>query len=119
LRAQGGINWAPVGGGVALPHFSARVTLGRDAGSIALLFLREPLPLAEPVPDGGSVTRLFFFIPPSPRAHLDTLALLSRAVAKGPLRLLLEQAASDEQLVNALMAFDRSSAPDYKREEAL
>ena len=28
LHASGGINWAPIGGGFALPHLSARVTLG-------------------------------------------------------------------------------------------
>jgi PTS system nitrogen regulatory IIA component len=86
LRAKGGINWAPVGGGFALPHFSTRVTLGREAGVVALLFLREALPLAEASPDGVAVQRLFFFIPPSPRAHLDTLARLSRAVAAEPKR---------------------------------
>src|SRR5690349_14178367 len=31
LRAKGGINWAPVGGGFALPHLSARVALGRES----------------------------------------------------------------------------------------
>lgn len=118
LRAPGGINWAPAGDGFALPHFSTRVTLGRDAGVIALLLLREPLPLAEPPPDGKSVTRLFFFIPPSPRAHLDTLALLSRAVTREPLRGLVERGAPDAALLAALEALDRMGMPEPKREGA-
>ena len=117
LRAKGGINWAPVGGGFALPHFSTRVTLGRDAGVVALLLLREALPLTEPAPDGVPVTRLFFFIPPSPRAHLDTLARLSRAVAQGPLRGLAERGAPDEELFQALAAADEAGVAEPKRED--
>ena len=117
MRAKGGINWAPVGGGFALPHFSTRVTLGRDAGVVTLLLLREPLPLTETPPDGVPVTRLFFFIPPSPRAHLDTLARLSRVVAQGPLRDLVERGAPDDELFQALAAADASGVAQSKRED--
>ena len=47
LRAKGGVTIAPVGGGFALPHPSARITLGRDSGTVALLLLRDALPLGE------------------------------------------------------------------------
>jgi nitrogen PTS system EIIA component len=107
-----------VGGGFALPHFSTRVTLGRNAGVIALLLLREGLPLSEPPPDSTPVTRLFFFIPPSPRAHLDTLARLSRAVAQGPLRSLAERGAADEELLQALAAADRPGMAEIKNGES-
>lgn len=116
LRAKGGVNWAPIGGGFALPHFSTRVTLGRNAGVITLLLLRDALPLTEPPADGAPVTRLFFFIPPSPRAHLDTLARLSRAIAHGPLRDVVERAASDEELFHALAAADASGGTELKHE---
>jgi PTS system nitrogen regulatory IIA component len=116
LRARGGINWAPVGAGFSLPHFSTRVTLGRGAGVITLLLLREALPLPEPPTDGVPVTRLFFFIPPSPRAHLDTLACLSRAVAQGPLRGLAERGAPDGEIFQALAAADTSVGAESKRE---
>ena len=117
LRGKGGINWAPVGRGFALPHFSTRVTLGRDAGVVALLCLREPLAMTEPSPDGAPVTRLFFFIPPSPRAHLDTLARLSRAVAQGLLRGLVERTAPDEEVFLALVAADGAGVTESKRED--
>lgn len=107
LRAKGGINWAPVGAGFALPHFSTRVTVGRDAGMVALIMLSDALPLDEPPPDGQDVMRLFFFIPPSPRAHLDMLARLSRAVGQGRLRGLVERGAPDEELFEALATADR------------
>ncbi|MCX6899055.1 MAG: PTS sugar transporter subunit IIA [Verrucomicrobia bacterium] len=116
LRAKSGVNWAPIGDGFALPHFSARVTLGRDAGVITLLLLRDVLPLTEPPADGVPVTRLFFFIPPSPRAHLDTLARLSRAIAHGPLRDVVERGAPDEELFQALAAADSSGGAELKHE---
>lgn len=104
LRAPGGITWAPVGSGFALPHPSSRVALGRDSGTVSLILLREPLPLTEPPPDGQPVLRLVFFIAPSPRAHLELLGLLSRQITRGPLRGLLEQAAPDDQILAALAA---------------
>lgn len=118
LRAKGGINWAPVGGGFALPHFSARVTLGRDAGFVSLFFLRDALPLPEPAMDGAPVVRLFFFIPPSPRAHLDTLGRLSRAITKGPLCGLLERGASDPELMQALAVSDASVKAEREGESS-
>lgn len=102
LRASGGVTWAPVGGGLALPHLRAHVALGRDAGLLAILLLRDALPLAEPPPDGVPVTRLLFFIAPSPRAHLDLLAQLSTALKRGPLRELLLKAAPDAEIFAAL-----------------
>lgn len=117
LRTPGGINWAPVGRGFALPHFSTRVSLGREAGVVALLLLRDPLPLAEAAPDGVPITRLFFFIPPSPRAHLDTLARLSRVIARGSLAGLVERGATDEELIGALAVADRVGNGEAKAKE--
>lgn len=102
LRMPGGVTWAPIGGGLALPHLSARVALGRDSGLLAILFLNDPLPLAEPPPDGQPVTRLFFFIAPTPAAHLELLARLSKALTRGPLRQLVLDAAPDAEILAAL-----------------
>lgn len=110
LRSPGGVVWAPVGGGFALPHFSTRVALGREAGTVALLLLREPLAQAGPVPDGVPVTRLFFFLAPSPRAHLDLLGRLTRALEHGPLRGLVLAGASDAELLAAAAAADATTA---------
>ena len=41
LRLAAGVAMAPIGGGFAMPHPSARVSLGRDSGTIALLLLSE------------------------------------------------------------------------------
>lgn len=115
LRARGGLNWAPVGEGFALPHFGTRVTLGREAGMVALIATRTPCPLPEPVLDTVPVTRLLFFIPPSPRAHLELLGKLGKALGRGPLREAVERAAPDEELFAACALFDRSMGPGGAR----
>ncbi len=105
VRQPGGITWAPVGHGLALPHLRSGVALGKDSGVLALLFLRDPLPLARnPPPDGVPVTRLLFFVAPSPRAHLEILAQLSTALTRRGLRQLVLDAAPDQQILEALAA---------------
>ena len=110
LRAPGGVTMAPVGGGFALPHPSARIAVGRDAGTVALICLRDPLPLTEPAVDDAPVTRLFFFLAPSPRAHLDLLGRLGRLLTRGPVRDLVLGGAPDEQILQAVSASDASVA---------
>ncbi len=109
VRAKGGVTMAPVGGGFALPHPSARITLGRDSGTVALLLLRDDLALTEPAADGVPVRRLFFFIAPSPRGHLDLLASLSRNLVQGPLRGLVEKGAQDDEIFQAVEAIDAAA----------
>jgi PTS system nitrogen regulatory IIA component len=100
VRTKDGINWAPVGGGFALPHLRARVALGHDRGAVAVILLRDPLELAE-LPDDIPVSRLFFFIAPSPRAHLELLGKLSRGLSRGPLRERVAAGASDSEILSA------------------
>lgn len=115
LRAEGGVTAAPIGGGFAVPHPSARVALGRDAGTVALLFLREGMLLGEPPADGVAVTRLFFFIAPSPRAHLDLLGRLGRLLSRGPVRDLLTEGATDEEIFRAVAGVDAELAASAAR----
>lgn len=107
LKVPGGINWASVGDGLALPHFGTRVTLGRGSGVVALIMARTGFALPEAPVDGVAVTRLFFFVPPSPRAHLEMLGRLSRAIQGEPLLGLVKSAAPDSEILAALEAFDR------------
>lgn len=109
LRAKGGVTWAPVGGGFALPHPSARVALGRDSGTLAIVLLRDALPLEGPSPDDVPVTSLMFFIAPSPRAHLDVLGRLSRLLSRGPFRELLMHRADDAAIHAAVLAADEQA----------
>ena len=117
LKAKGGINWAPVGDGFALPHFSTRVTLGRETGIVALILLGDSLTLSEPLPDETPVTQLIFFVPPSPRAHIDMLARLSRAIAQGPLVQLVKRKATDEEILRAISAMDEAKTTAARRKE--
>jgi PTS system nitrogen regulatory IIA component len=109
LCAKGGVNIAPVGGGFALPHPSARIALGRDSGTVALLLLRDALELTEPQADAVPITRLFFFIAPTPRAHLDILGRLSRSLVRGPLREVVVRGGADEEIFAAAAAADRAA----------
>jgi len=102
IQAPGGITYAPVGDGIALPHPSARTALGKDSGVIALLLLREPFPYADPTPDDQPIRRMLFFIAPSPRAHLDMLAGLSRRLASGLLKKRIVDEAPDEEILDCL-----------------
>jgi PTS system nitrogen regulatory IIA component len=119
LRAKGGVTWAPIGGGFALPHPAVRIALGRESGTLALLFLRDRLPLDEPPADGVPVTRLFFFVAPSPRAHLDLLGRLSRLLSGGPLREPVARGADDDAIFQALASIDAAgngaTRPDTNR----
>ena len=107
LPTKDGVAFAPIGDGFAMPHLSARVSLGRDSGTIALLLLKGALAVAEPVLDGIPITRLFFFVAPSPRAHLDLLGRLCRLLTRGPLRELIMRGAPDEEIFRAFAAVDR------------
>jgi PTS system nitrogen regulatory IIA component len=109
LRAPGGVTIAPVGGGFALPHPSARISLGRDSGTVALICLRDPLPVTESAVDDVPVTRMFFFVAPSPRAHLDILGRLGRMLRRGPVRDLVLANAPDETILKAVADSDAAS----------
>jgi PTS system nitrogen regulatory IIA component len=100
---------APIGGGFAMPHPSARVSLGRDSGTIALLLLKDPLPVSGPVPDEVPITRLFFFVAPSPRAHLDFLGRLCRMLGRTDVRDLIVAGAADEDIFRAVASADKSA----------
>lgn len=116
LRAKGALNLAPVGSGFALPHPSSRVTLGRDSGTVALLLLSDGLPPDDNTPDAHQINRLFFFIAPSPRLHLDLLARLSRSVVREPLRERVLKPASDEDILEAMDTIDGLFAAESKPE---
>jgi PTS system nitrogen regulatory IIA component len=104
LRAPNGISWALVGGGLALPHLRTPIALGRDAGIFAIVLLRDVLAVNEPAPDDQPITRLLFFIAPSPRAHLEMLAQLSTALSRGNLRQLVNDGAPDDELFATVAA---------------
>jgi PTS system nitrogen regulatory IIA component len=116
LRATGGVTYAPVGFGFALPHPATRITLGRDSGTLALILLRDGLSLTEPQVDSVPVTRLFFFIAPSPRAHLDMVGRLSRLLSHAALRDALDNQATDAQIFQVVEEAD-AALPAVKNQE--
>ena len=113
---KGGVTMAPIGGGYALPHPSTRVTLGRDSGTMALILLRDALPLQDHPVDDVPVTRLLFFIAPSPRAHLDMVGRISRLLSGLALREALDKGATDEDIYQVIDAADTAAAAPRKPE---
>lgn len=111
LRAPGGVTLAPVGAGFAMPHPATRITLGRDSGAVALIFLRDTAPAGAAAVDDVPVQVLFFFVAPSPRAHLDVLGRLGRLLSGGVDRHVLRPDVADEDILRAVAAFDRGTSP--------
>lgn len=116
FRTPGGVTMAPIGGGTALPHPAIRVTLGREAGVVALILLHDALPPQVLRVDEEPVSRLLFFIAPSPRAHLDLLGRLSQMLLRGTLREVLAKGGTDEEIFQSVDAADRASAATAKPE---
>lgn len=116
FRATGGVTMAPIGGGYALPHPSTRVTLGRDSGSMALILLRDSLPPQDLRVDEVPITRLLFFIAPSPRAHLDMVGRISRLLSAKTLRNALDQGATDDAIHQIIADADVAAAQARKPE---
>lgn len=111
ICAPGGVTMAPVGGGFALPHPSMRVSLGETSALIALIELDAPWTGNEP-PDAVPITRLLFFISPTPRLHVNMLGLLARSIASGQLTRALDDGADDNALCQALAAIpDQTPGP--------
>lgn len=108
LCAPDGISWAPVGNGFALPHPRTRIAIGRDAGIFAIVLLRDGLTVNEPAPDEQPVTRLLFFVAPSPRTHLEILARLSTALTRGSLRQLIHEGVPDDKIVAAVASAENA-----------
>lgn len=85
MCAPGGVNIAPVGSGFALPHPAMSVSLGEDCALVALILLKTPFTEADP-PDGIPITRMLFFISPTPRLHVNMLGLLAKGITSGALQ---------------------------------
>lgn len=117
FREPGGVTIAPVGGGYALPHPGTRVSLGRDSGAMALILLNDPLPPQDLRVDEVGITKLMFFIAPSPRAHLDIVGRISRLVAAPTLRDALDQKADDETIYQIFADADKAEALKQQKTE--
>lgn len=110
-----GISWAPVGGGLALPHLRTPISLGREAGIFSIILLRDALKINEPIPDEEAITRLLFFVAASPRVHLEMLSQLSTALSRGSLAEVIRSQVSDEEMFGAIV---QSESTDKKKGEA-
>jgi PTS system nitrogen regulatory IIA component len=88
------------------------IALGREAGILAVVLLREPLTVNEPAPDEQPISRLLFFVAPSPRAHLELLAQLSRGLSRGNLRKLIYDGVTDDEIFAAAAAAEMDATKE-------
>ena len=100
LRAKDGVTMAPVGGGFALPHPSARITLGRDSGTVAL---HPSAAIALPPPElrvgwRAGDPAVFFHRPLAPRPSRSGAPAQPRCISRGPLREVLAKDGTDEEI---------------------
>jgi len=111
FRQPSNVSTAPVGVGYALPHPHARVALGRESAVLALILLSDPLPIMQQPVDDVPVTRLFFFIAPSPRTHLQLIGKLSHLLLTGTFEPVVARGGTDDELLEVVDAVDRGDAP--------
>ena len=110
ISAPGGITAAPVGGGFALPHPAMRLALGEACALTALIQLSGPWAEVQ-APDKIPVSRLLFFISPTPRLHVNMLGLLARSIASGLLNQAMDQGADDETLLEIFASCAEKNDP--------
>jgi PTS system nitrogen regulatory IIA component len=103
MSTPDGLTAAPTGRGFALPHPTSGVFLGESGALISLIQLNAAWPWAE-APDGIPITRLLFFLSPTPRQHVNMLGMLARCISSGILGQALDEGADDEALIRALAA---------------
>ncbi|MDY0274621.1 MAG: helix-turn-helix domain-containing protein [Desulfomicrobium sp.] len=82
MSTPGGVSITPVGRGFALPHPTTRLFLGKDFALIALILLKKAY-TGVTTPDNVPITRMLFFISPTPRQHTNMLGLLARSIDTG------------------------------------
>lgn len=109
LRQPSGVTLAPIGRGFALPHPAMRIALGETCALAALILLAAPCLDATP-PDGMPITRMIFFLSPTPRLHVDILGLLARTIGAGGIGPALDALGRDAD-DEAILALFREAAP--------
>lgn len=78
-------------------------------GIAVLILLRDALPPQDLRVDEVPVTKLLFFIAPSPSAHLELVGQLSPLLAKGTLREVLAVGGTDEAIFQSVDAADAAA----------
>lgn len=89
-----------VGNGIALPH--ARIPLLKDEGDqrICVIYLKNPIDMN--APDERKVFVMFIILSANQHSHLQVLSDLVQLFQKKEFKKLLEQNASEAELLNAI-----------------
>lgn len=93
-----------VGNGIALPH--ARTPVMKEFGDqrVIVVYLKEPLDMH--APDERKVSVMFILLTANSQTHLKVLSALVGLFRKNSFRKLLDNHATEAQLINAIMELD-------------
>lgn len=93
-----------VGNGIALPHARSPIMKEESDQKICVVYLKEPLEMQ--APDEKKVSVMFILLTQNPQTHLKVLSTLVGLFRKASFRKLLEEKASEAQLINAIRELD-------------
>ncbi len=100
LCAREKIMSTAVGNGIALPHARAPIVKNEDEQRIAVVYLDKPIDMK--APDNLKVYVMFVLLTQNPQTHLQILSTLAGLFQKVKFRSLLENHASEKEIVEAI-----------------
>ena len=93
-----------VGNGIALPHARSPIIKEDEDQRICVVYLKNPMEMR--APDENKVSVMFILLSSNSQTHLKVLASLAELFRKASFRKLLEEKASEPQLLNAIKELD-------------
>ncbi|MBQ5998843.1 MAG: PTS sugar transporter subunit IIA [Treponema sp.] len=103
LCAREKIMSTAVGNGIALPHCRIPVIKDMSDQRIAIVYLKEPLPMN--APDGIPVNTMFVILAQNQSDHIQILSALAGLLKVNEFRKLLADHASEAEILNAVKEF--------------
>lgn len=93
-----------VGNGIALPHARAPIMKQESEQRIIVVYLKEPIDMD--APDDRKVSVMFVLLTQNPQTHLKVLSSLAALIRKPSFKKLLDERASESQLINSIKELD-------------
>lgn len=93
-----------VGNGIALPHARSPIMKDESDQRICVVYLKEPMEMH--APDEKKVHVMFILLTQNSQTHLKVLSTLVGLFRKNSFRKLLDEKASEAQLINAIKELD-------------
>ncbi len=105
LCAREDILSTAVGNAIALPHARAPIMKDDEEQRIVVVYLKEPIDMS--APDERKVSTMFILLTSNSQTHLKVLSGLVEQFRKPSFRKLLENKATEVQLLNEIKELDK------------